>query len=76
MVLRIAVADDHVHVLADALRALQIASGNITATDIDLKKLDVGPLNNDKPVADGQVNLSDVIILLRLVVGDLNGITW
>ena len=63
-------------VLADALRALQIASGNITATDIDLKKLDVGPLNNDKPVADGQVNLSDVIILLRLVVGDLNGITW
>ena len=64
------------YTIADALRALQIASKITTATIADLKKLDIGPLTNDKPAPDGQINLSDAILLLRLVVGDLNGITW
>ncbi len=62
--------------IADALRALQIASGIVTAGSADLQKLDVGPLTNGKLVKDNVVDLSDTIILLRLVVGDLDGLSW
>ena len=62
--------------ISDALRALQIASGIDTADQADLQKLDVGPLNSGKPAKDGAIDLSDAIVLLRLVVGDLDGIVW
>ena len=62
--------------IADALRALQIASGIVTAQTADLQRLDVGPLIDGKPAPDGIIDLSDTIVLLRLVVGDLDGISW
>lgn len=62
--------------IADALRSLQIASGIEVATAADSARLDVGPLSNGLPAKDGVIDLSDTIVLLRLVVGDLAGITW
>jgi hypothetical protein len=59
--------------IADALRALKIATGVVTfdsAQGDDL--LDVGPLVNGLPHADGIVDISDAVVLLRKTVGLVN----
>ena len=62
----------------DALRALRSAAEieTIEKSDPDFQRLDVGPLSNGSPKKDGKIDLSDVIVLLRLVVGDLSGMSW
>ncbi|WP_168205985.1 S-layer family protein [Geobacter sp. FeAm09] len=54
--------------VADPLRALQIAVGLVAQTSAD-SVLDVGPLVNGKPHADGIIDVSDAIALLRRAVG-------
>lgn len=54
--------------LADPLRALQIAVGLVIRTAAD-DVLDVGPLVNGKPHADGVIDISDATALLSRVVG-------
>jgi len=59
--------------IADALRALRIASGLITPTANDLAHGDVAPLVNNVPAPDGKIDLGDVIVILRKSVGL---VTW
>ncbi|BCS55760.1 hypothetical protein GSbR_03640 [Geobacter sp. SVR] len=54
--------------ITDPLRALQIAVGLVARTPDD-DALDVGPLVNGAPHADGVIDISDAIALLRRVVG-------
>ncbi len=54
--------------VADSLRALQIAVGLVAQTPAD-SVLDVGPMVDGKPHADGVIDVSDAITLLRRVVG-------
>lgn len=55
--------------LADALRALNISTGEVTANANDLQHGDVAPLVNGVPKPDGKVSLGDVVVLLRRVLG-------
>jgi hypothetical protein len=58
--------------VADALRALQISIGLITATDWDLSHGDVGPLVDGKPKANGKIDISDAMLILKKSVGLTN----
>jgi hypothetical protein len=58
--------------VADALRALQISIGLITATDWDLSHGDVGPLVDGKPKANGKIDISDAMLILKKSVGLAN----
>ena len=54
----------------DALRVLQIVSGQVAATANDRAHADVAPLGaNKKPKGDGVIDVYDVIGILRMVVG-------
>jgi hypothetical protein len=55
--------------IADALRALRIATGLITPTANDLAHGDVAPLVNSVPQPDGKIDIGDVIVILRKSVG-------
>lgn len=55
--------------LASAVKALQIAKGNIVATDADLAHADVAPYVNGVPQPDGKIDLLDVYVLLLHLVG-------
>lgn len=59
--------------LADALRALRISMG-IETYDLAKgdDKLDVGPLVDNKPHADGVVDISDAVVLVSKSVGLVN----
>lgn len=57
-------------VAGDALRALQIALGvGVVASADELTAGDVGPLVAGKPKADGSIDVSDVMLILRRAVG-------
>ena len=55
--------------LADALKALRFAMKIETPTKTELLHGDVAPLVNGVPQPDGDINLGDVIVILRKVVG-------
>ncbi|MBJ6724765.1 putative Ig domain-containing protein [Geomesophilobacter sediminis] len=58
--------------ISDALLAMQIAVGAKIPTADELARGDVGPLVNGKPVADGNIDISDVVLILEKSVGLLN----
>jgi hypothetical protein len=58
--------------LVDALRALTIDSGAVRPTAEDYSMLDVAPMVGGKPKADGIIDISDVVVLLRYSVGLLS----
>ena len=53
----------------DALLALQIAVGKVTATPAQLSRGDVAPFVSGKPQPDGAINSGDALVILRKVVG-------
>lgn len=55
--------------LASAMKALQIAKGNVTASPIDLAHADVAPYVNGAPQPDGKIDLLDVYVLMLHLVG-------
>ncbi len=55
--------------IGDALIALTIAMGDITPTPHQLKHADVAPLVNGVPKPDGIIDIRDVLLTLRRVVG-------
>jgi hypothetical protein len=59
--------------VSDALLALRMAVGLITATDADKLVGDVSPQSGGKPVPDGTIDISDALMILRKVVGL---VTW
>ena len=61
--------EDGVISMNDALRSLRIAFGIGPATDDEITAADVGPLVASKPKADGTIDVSDVLVILRRAVG-------
>jgi hypothetical protein len=59
--------------VVDALRALQICIGFVSAHDDDLLRGDVAPFINGKPAPDGKLDVGDALLILRRAV-DL--VTW
>jgi cytochrome c peroxidase len=55
--------------IADAVRALHIAVGNIDPTDNDLIHGDVSPLVNGVPAPNGRIDPSDALLILKKVAG-------
>ena len=55
--------------IADALLALQIASGSVPVTSQYLINGDVAPFINGKPSPDGAITTADALIILRKIVG-------
>jgi hypothetical protein len=54
--------------IADALLALQVAVGLRKQSDSYLVYGDVGPLVNGKPAPDWKIDISDVVVIMRLIV--------
>ncbi len=63
------ITNDGVVDVRDALKALIIASGQETATAGDLTTGDVAPLVNGSPQPDGNINIGDVVVILRKAIG-------
>jgi len=57
--------------LSDALLALQIGSGKVSPTAVELTRLDVAPVVNGISVPNGVVDTGDAIVLLSKIVGKL-----
>ena len=58
--------------LTDALAVLKIAMGLSAATASDLARADIAPLGSDgMPMGDGQLDIYDVIAILRMMIGQL-----
>lgn len=55
--------------IADAYKMLEIAVGRVTATPLDLKRADIAPLVNGQPMPDGKIDVADVVVILRRIVG-------
>jgi hypothetical protein len=55
--------------IADALKVLQFATGIAQPTAAELARADVAPIINGVPHPDGRVDIHDVIVILRRVVG-------
>lgn len=55
--------------IADALLALQISVGSVTASGDHLKNGDVAPFVGGQPAPDGAVTVADALVILRKVVG-------
>ncbi len=58
--------------IADAYKMLEIAIGRVSATPQDLKRADIAPLVNGKPKPDGVIDVADVVVVLRRIVGLVN----
>jgi len=59
--------------IIDALNAYLIYNGKKTATAADYLHYDVAPLGPDhKPLGDGKIDIADVIMILRKIVGAEN----
>jgi hypothetical protein len=56
----------------DLLVAEQIAFGTAAASTDELARGDVGPLSNDVPAPDGRIDIRDVLIIERKVLGLIN----
>jgi hypothetical protein len=59
--------------IADALRALRIATGQVMPTAADMSLGDVAPLLNGRPQPDGKIDIRDVVVILRRALGL---VTW
>jgi len=57
--------------LSDALLALQISVGLVPPDAKYLLHGDIGPLKSGVPAPDGKIDISDAVLILRLVVGGL-----
>jgi hypothetical protein len=57
--------------ISDALLAMQMALGIVVPTPEDLAYGDVAPLVNDKPVPNGVIDLSDVVLILKKAIGEI-----
>ena len=57
------------YTVSDALLALRIASGKVTATAAQLASLDVAPVVNGQSVPDGKIDPGDVIVIMSKIVG-------
>lgn len=57
------------YTIEDALKALHVTVGLETATAQETTHLDVAPLVNGVPHASGIINIQDVLMILRRVVG-------
>ena len=55
--------------IADALKALRISIGLETPTFGNLLGGDVAPMRNHLPVPDGKIDIEDVILIMRKIVG-------
>jgi hypothetical protein len=55
--------------LADALKALQVATGIAQPTAAELARADMAPIVNGVPQPDGIIDIQDVIVILRRLVG-------
>jgi hypothetical protein len=56
--------------IVDALKALRISVGlDAPATFQQMLSGDVGPLVNNEPTVDSQMNVSDALVILRKVIG-------
>jgi hypothetical protein len=55
--------------LGDALIVLTAALGDATLTPAQIKKVDTTPISNGVPQPDGKVDLLDVLMILRRIVG-------
>jgi hypothetical protein len=55
--------------IADAVVAMQIAVGNMSATPDHLLHGDVAPLGNGRPAPDGKIDIGDVVVIMRKVLG-------
>ncbi len=64
--------NDGVVTAADALHALRIEAGLISATAADLAHGDVAPLVNGRPQPDGKIDIGDVVVILRKAIGLVN----
>ncbi|GAC1451098.1 MAG: hypothetical protein PVSMB11_12250 [Desulfuromonadaceae bacterium] len=58
--------------ISDAYRMLEIAVGRVQPTANDLRLGDVAPLVNGKPSPDGVIDVADVAVILRRIVGLVN----
>ena len=57
--------------ITDALLALQLSVGLVPQDAKYLLHGDIGPLKNGAPAPDGKIDISDVVLILRLIVGAL-----
>ena len=55
--------------VTDALKSLRIAAGLDAASGPEIALGDVGPLVDGKPQPDGEIDLTDVVVILRMSVG-------
>lgn len=55
--------------ISDALMALQISTGQILPTQLDLLHGDVAPLVNGTPAPDSIITIADALLILKKVVG-------
>ena len=55
--------------VADALLALQIASGSVPVASQHLVNGDVAPFIDGKPSPDGAITIADALLMLRKIVG-------
>jgi hypothetical protein len=55
--------------IRDALIALRISVGSLTATADNLRNGDVAPLVNGSPAPDGEITVADALVLLRKALG-------
>ncbi len=58
--------------IADPLKALQIAIGEVVPTPQEVLHGDVAPIVNGKPAPDGKIDIGDVVVLLRKLLGLVN----
>jgi hypothetical protein len=55
--------------IGDAVVAMQIAVDNLAATDTHLLHGDVAPLVDGMPAPDGKIDVGDVVVIMRKVLG-------
>jgi hypothetical protein len=55
--------------LADAMHALRFALGTEQPDEQTLARADLAPLVDGVPQPDGKIDLGDVLVLLRKIVG-------
>jgi hypothetical protein len=55
--------------IGDAVVAMQIAVGNLSTSDEYLLHGDVAPLASGKPGPDGKIDIGDVVVIMRKVLG-------
>jgi hypothetical protein len=55
--------------IVDALQALLMVTGLVAPSNDQILRMDVAPMVNGVSVGDGQVDIEDAIVILRMAVG-------